>query len=75
MWVPDHLDRFGNLVAAHFYYLRVRNDGFNVQDAFEIEDDLNNPTGVPRGAGGGLSGGGFGGSGGVGAATPWVYKE
>lgn len=40
MWVPDHLNRAGDLVPAHYYYLRVLNDRWAVQDAFELEDQL-----------------------------------
>lgn len=41
MWVPDHLNRAGDLVPAHYYYLRVLNDRWAVQDAFELEQQLN----------------------------------
>ena len=41
MWVPDHLNKGGDLVPAHYYYLRVLNDRWNVTDAFEIEEQLN----------------------------------
>lgn len=80
MWVPDHLNRFGDLVPAHYYYLRVLNDRWGVQDAFDIERQLED--------GGNLNTAGGGGGGGGGAAapsrpaegegsttTPWVYKE
>ena len=40
MWVPDHLNKNGDLVPAHYYYLRVLNDRFAVQDAFELEAQL-----------------------------------
>lgn len=62
MWVPDHLNKSGDLVPAHYYYLRVLNDRWAVQDAFEMEEQLN--------AGSAGSGGLGGGSGGP---TPWVY--
>jgi hypothetical protein len=81
MWVPDHLNRHGDLVAAHYYYLRIMNDRWAVQDAFEIESQINNNTGIdyaPAGGGGALGGpaGSYGTSGGgAGGATPWVYKE
>lgn len=80
MWVPDHLNRFGDLVPAHYYYLRVLNDRWAVQDAYDIERQLED--------GGRLNSGGGGGGGGGGApaaapreetegstATPWVYKD
>ncbi len=41
MWVPDHVNKAGDLVPAHYYYLRVLNDRWAVQDAFELEDQLN----------------------------------
>lgn len=41
MWVPDHLNKAGDLVPAHYYYLRVLNERWAVQDAFEIEQQLN----------------------------------
>lgn len=40
MWVPDHLNRAGDLVPAHYYYLRVLNDRWAVQDAFDLERQL-----------------------------------
>ena len=73
MWIPDHLNRHGDLVPAHYYYLRVLNDRWAVQDAFEVERQLGEGDGkIDYGStGGGGGGGGGGGSG----ATPWVYKE
>ena len=41
MWVPDHLNKAGDLVPAHYYYLRVLNDRWAVQDAFDLEEQLN----------------------------------
>lgn len=49
MWVPDHLNKGGDLVPAHYYYLLVQRDQWAVQDAFEIEDQLN--AGSPGTAG------------------------
>ncbi len=46
MWVPDHLNKSGDLVPAHYYYLKVLNDRWAVSDAFELEQQLNG-----RGAG------------------------
>ncbi len=40
MWVPDHLNKAGDLVPAHYYYLRVLNERWAVQDAFELEQQL-----------------------------------
>lgn len=67
MWVPDHLNRDGNLVTAHYYYLRVMNDRWAVQDAFEIEAQLNGNGAESRNASSFGTGGG--------SSTPWVYKE
>ena len=39
-WIPDHLNSYGDLVPAHYYYLRVLRDRFAVQDAFELEKQL-----------------------------------
>jgi hypothetical protein len=41
MWIPDHLNRNGDLVPAHYYYLKVLKDRWAVQDAFEVENQLN----------------------------------
>ena len=40
MWVPDHLSKSGDLVPAHYYYLKVLPDRWAVQDAFELEKQL-----------------------------------
>lgn len=40
MWVPDHLNRAGDLVPAHYYYLKVKRDQWAVSDAFEMEAQL-----------------------------------
>lgn len=60
MWVPDHTNKSGDLIPAHYYYLKIIDGGWAVQDAFDIEDQLNRST-----QGKGASGG----------ATPWVYGE
>lgn len=60
MWIPDHINKVGDLVPAHYYYLRVLPQTWAVQDAFEIEKQLNVRE---KGAGG------------VGGAAPWVYSE
>lgn len=57
MWVPDHLNRFGDLVPAHYYYLKVKRDTWELQDAFDIEAQLTD-SGQPAGGGGGGGGGG-----------------
>lgn len=44
MWVPDHLNKYGDLVPAHYYYLRVLDDRPAVQDAFDLEQQLNVTT-------------------------------
>lgn len=45
MWVPDHLNKAGDLVPAHYYYLKVLNDRWAVQDAFDLEQQLNQGSG------------------------------
>jgi len=60
MWVPDHVNKHGDLIPAHYYYLRVLPErwggtGANL-DAFTYEEQLK-----PGGTG-------------AGGATPWVYK-
>lgn len=45
MWVPDHLNSHGDLVPAHFYYLKVKRDQWAVTDAFELESQLGSTTG------------------------------
>lgn len=50
MWVPDHLNKSGDLVPAHYFYLKVLDDRWAVQDAFEIEKQLstdNDGTATP----------------------------
>ena len=46
MWVPDHLNRAGDLVPAHYYYLKVKKEDFAVTDAFELEQQLQGPGGA-----------------------------
>lgn len=50
MWVPDRLNRNGDLIPAHYYYLRILNDRFAIEDAFEVNAALNATT---RSVGGG----------------------
>ncbi len=45
MWVPDHLNSHGDLVPAHYYYLKVKKESWAVTDAFELEAQLNSSTG------------------------------
>lgn len=70
MWIPDHLNRFGDLVPAHYYYLRVSPDMWAVTDAFELDQQLQD-----SGNGGGGAASTYGSSASYGSATPWVYKE
>lgn len=41
MWIPDHLNRYGDLIPAHYYYLKVLPERPAVTDAFELEAQLN----------------------------------
>ncbi len=76
MWVPDHLNRFGDLVPAHYYYLRVLNDRWAVQDAYDMERQLEDGGKISAGGGGGGGGGRYGESEApASTATPWVYKD
>jgi hypothetical protein len=43
MWIPDHLNKFGDMVPAHYYYLKVLDEQWQLQDAFDIADQLNHP--------------------------------
>ncbi len=45
MWVPDHLNTHGDLVPAHYYYLKVKKDQWAVTDAFELESQLGGTQG------------------------------
>jgi hypothetical protein len=45
MWIPDHLNSHGDLVPAHYYYLKVKRDQWAVSDAFELEAQLGSSTG------------------------------
>ena len=40
MWIPDHLNKNGDLIPAHYYYLRVLKDRWAVTDAFDLEHQL-----------------------------------
>lgn len=41
LWVPDHLNAHGDLVPAHYYYLKVKKDAWALTDAFELESQMN----------------------------------
>ncbi len=45
MWVPDHLNKSGDLVPAHYYYLKVKSDEWALSDAFELEGQLSRSNG------------------------------
>jgi hypothetical protein len=45
MWVPDRLNKNGDLIPAHYYYLKVLSERWAVNDAFELEAQLNGPRG------------------------------
>ncbi|MDZ4787220.1 MAG: hypothetical protein SGJ02_14195 [bacterium] len=50
MWIPDHLNKSGDLVPAHYYYVKVLADRWAVQDAFELESQLGpskDPSNMP----------------------------
>lgn len=46
MWIPDHLNSHGDMVPAHYYYLRVLQDRWALQDAFELEAQLGGSGGA-----------------------------
>lgn len=83
MWIPDHLNGHGDLVPAHYYFLRVMPERWAVTDAYEVEQVLRNVGGSINsavGGGGAAPVGGapstnYGTGGGGGSATPWVYKD
>lgn len=45
MWIPDHLNRHGDLVPSHYYYVKVLDDRWAVTDAFELEGQLHQGSG------------------------------
>lgn len=45
MWVPDHLNKNGDLVPGHYYYLKVLSERWAVKDAFELEGQLGQGSG------------------------------
>ena len=44
MWVPDHLSAHGDLVPAHYYYVKVKDDQWALTDAFDLENQLKGST-------------------------------
>jgi uncharacterized protein YceK len=46
MWVPDHLNKNGDLVPAHYYYLKVLEDRWAVTDVFDRETLINGGSGA-----------------------------
>jgi hypothetical protein len=61
MWVPDRVNKHGDLIPAHYYYLKVLSDRWAVSDAFELEAQLNK--------------GGSGASGGAASNVPFTTKD
>jgi hypothetical protein len=45
MWVPDHLSPHGDLIPAHYYYLKIKSDEWALTDAFDISAQLDKSTG------------------------------
>ena len=77
MWIPDHLNKFGDLVPAHYYYLNVLGDRPAVQDAFEVESQLG-ATSKAIGGGGPApvaQPSGDLGTSSSGSSTPWQYQD
>ncbi len=52
MWIPDHLNKNGDLVPAHYYYLKVLKDRWAVSDAFELEQQLSPNSAAATSSGG-----------------------
>lgn len=50
MWVPDHLNPLGDLVPAHYYYLKVKDDEWELKDGFDNLQQLRD-AGVGTGGG------------------------
>ncbi len=44
MWIPDRVNKNGDLVPPHYYYLKVLKDRWAVQDSFDLEDQLGSKT-------------------------------
>ena len=45
MWIPDHLSPHGDLIPAHYYYLKIKEDQWALTDAFDLEQQLKGSTG------------------------------
>lgn len=45
MWIPDHLSAHGDLIPAHYYYLKVKEDQWALTDAFDLDNQLKGSTG------------------------------
>ena len=60
MWIPDRINRHGDLEPAHYYYLRVLPSRWNVEDAFDNQGQLD-PYDKSNRAGG--------------SSTPWVIQQ
>ena len=41
LWIPDHLNKNGDLIPPHYYYLKVLKDRWAVSDSFDLEAQLN----------------------------------
>ena len=44
MWIPDHLSAHGDLVPAHYYYVKVKDDQWALSDAFDLDNQLKGST-------------------------------
>jgi hypothetical protein len=40
LWIPDHVNSLGDLVPAHYYYLKVLDERWAVSDSFEMINQL-----------------------------------
>jgi hypothetical protein len=45
MWIPDHLSAHGDMIPAHYYYLKVKEDQWALTDAFDLDNQLRGSTG------------------------------
>ncbi len=45
MWIPDHLNRHGDLIPAHYYYLKVLPGRWAANDKFDMVEQLNTGKG------------------------------
>ena len=51
MWIPDRVNRNGDLIPAHYYYLKVLKDHWSLQDTFEINAQLDGGSGATASTG------------------------